>query len=64
MPSIDMSRIRESIKRKISSSPEILSELHISSISELSSMSDKQLEQLISPKLLGILSLSRKDIES
>lgn len=55
--------IREKLTQKLSQKPELLKELHINNASELSTMSDKQLENLLSPKVLGLLALNKKDLE-
>jgi len=58
---INLKQVREKLNQKLPAHPEWLQELHIKDASELSSLSDSQLEQRLSPKILGFLSGQNQD---
>lgn len=58
---INLKQVREKLNQKLAAHPEWLQELHIKDASELSSLSDSQLEQRLSPKILGFLSGQNQD---
>ena len=55
--------VRERIKQKMMSHQEIMKELHIHNAEDFSKMTDAQLEALISPKMMGMLSLTKDEIK-
>lgn len=55
--------IKNLLKEKLAQNPALLGELNLKNAQELSNLSDQQLESLLSPKILGLLSLNRKDLE-
>jgi hypothetical protein len=60
---MNLQKFRENLRMKLSNNPELLKELNLNKPSELASLSDQQLEKLMTPRILGMLSLSKKDLE-
>ena len=61
--SINMRQLREKISQRIQTDKEILKELKLKSAEGFSHMSDTQLEQSLTPKLMGLLNLKKEDLK-
>lgn len=69
IPTQQLQQVKEKIQQQLSQTqnpkaPQILSALGITDKSQLSGLSDQQLESRINEKLLGILGLSMRDIQT
>lgn len=60
---LNLTLLRTTLEEKLGENPSILKELKLNNAAELNQLSNKQLESLLSPKLLGLLSLKREDLE-
>lgn len=60
---LNLKLARDMIKQKLSQNPALLKELGLNNLQDLSTLDDRRLELLLTPKNLGLLSLDKKDLE-
>lgn len=60
---LNLKRGRDLLKQKLSQNPELMKQIGLSNMQELSNMDDHRLEMLLTPKNLGLLAINKKDLE-
>jgi len=59
---LNIKKLREKLNQRLLLNQELLTELHLTNSNDLSTISDAQLEERITPKLLGLISMRKHDL--